>query len=1035
MQADYQTTLVIISIAIAIVCSCISLSIIDGVYGLPKRLRQLRIVSAGVAFATGVWSMHFVGMLAVQLPMPLAYSPRLTFASYLFSVIGSISAMALISVEKKTRLYQLSASVLLATAICIMHYSGMASMRMQPAIVYDPGWVFVSLFVAFVASHAGLTVIAYWENKNKKKRWVLYSAGLVLGVAVSAMHYSAMEAAYFAIDSVSLAAGDDVALEGGGLVYAVLSASFLVVVLLLFSSLSVGNIILWKVLFVIGISELTIMLCLPMFLPDQTPKLLEAVLDVLLLIILVLPVAWRVRTNGLELLDSKVFIEKNLEAQQAINQLLALSLHDLTMEAFLNKALRIIQAVSWLKTLPQGAIFLNNPDEQSLSMVAKYNLAPQINQQCAQVKYGQCLCGKVAETLEVQYYQHINDLHTTGFEGMRDHGHYNIPLLADGHLYGVLCLYLKAGQQIDENESNILNIFSVTIAEMIDHKQALVENQLAKTVFEHNLDCLIITDAENMIQKVNPSFTNITGYTEAEVIGKAPSLLRSGRHGNKFYQKMWASLENGKSWEGEIWNKRKNGEVYPQWSSITAVRDSQGVVINYVASFTDITFRKEAEERINQLAYYDSLTGLPNRSLFYDRLEQGILQAKRDKSKLFLLFIDLDRFKEVNDSFGHDAGDTLLRSATKRMSACLRASDTLARLGGDEFVIILRDLKGEKEVVLLKVEKIVRAVQDKLSTPYDYQGHVLNGGASIGISNFPYGADNSSQLLQQADTAMYECKKTGRNSFCFFSNKMTERISRRKNIEQALHVALEANEFSLVYQPLIDVNTRQTIGAEALLRWHSAELGNILPVEFIPIAEETGLIETIGIWVVEQACLQYRKWQVCTDTVSLGYIAVNVSMRQLISGDFAQKLEKICQKTTVAAEHIELEITEGGLAQYPENVMSVFHQLRGLGFKLAIDDFGTDYSSLSRLKAFNVDVLKIDRSFVFEMEKNSDDASIVRAIIDLGAALDLTVLAEGVETKEQFELLKSYGCKRCQGYYFGPPVSAEQFSQQWLTER
>ncbi|MCK5355584.1 MAG: hypothetical protein KAJ63_10735, partial [Methyloprofundus sp.] len=407
MQAEYQASFVIISIVIAVFSACISLAIMDGVNALPTRLKQLRTVSAGITFATGIWTMHFVGMLAVQLPMPLAYSPILTLVSYLFSIMGAIPAMGLIAVKEKATRHQLSASVLLAIAICIMHYSGMASMRMSPAIVYDPLWVLISIIIAFVASYIGLYITGNWGDNHKKGRWVFYGAGVVLGVAVSAMHYAGMEAADFALDSVSLATNEEGVLLGGDLVYAVLSASLLVMVLLLFSSLSVKNIILWKVLFIVGIAELTIMLILPIIVPESLPKLLYAALDVLTLLILVFPVAWRVRVNGLELLDNQNTIEKNLEAQQAINQLLSLSLHEVSMEVFLNKALRIIQVVSWLKTLPQGAIFLNDAKDQSLTMVAEYNLAPHISQQCAKIKHGQCLCGTVASTQQVQHHKHV----------------------------------------------------------------------------------------------------------------------------------------------------------------------------------------------------------------------------------------------------------------------------------------------------------------------------------------------------------------------------------------------------------------------------------------------------------------------------------------------------------------------------------------------------------------------------------------------------------------------------------------------------
>jgi len=1031
MQADYQASFVIISIIIAIISACISLTLMEGVNTLPRRIKHLRVISAGIVFATGIWTMHFVGMLAVQLPIPLAYSPILTFASYLFSIMGSIAAMELISGEEKKYSYQLGASILLATTICIMHYSGMASMRMSPAIAYDLTWVLVSILIAFVTSYVGLYIAGNWKKNDKKKR-IFYGAGVILGLAVSATHYSVMEAAYFSADSVSLATNDVGALKGEGQVYAVVSASLLVMVLLLFLSFSVTNILLWKVLFIVGMSELTIMLVLPIVIPENTPKLIYALLDVFMLLILVFPISWRVKVNALELLDKKALLEKNLEAQKATNQLLSLPLHEVSMEVFLNKALRVIQGVSWLKTLSQGAIFLKDPSEKSLSMVAKYNLATQISLQCSSVKYGQCLCGMAAETLSVQHYSHVDCAHSTRYEGMQDHGHYNMPLVLEGVLYGVICLYLKPGQLVTEDEKSILNSFAVTVAELISHKQALEYNELAKTVFENNLTCLVIADAGQKILNVNPGFTRVTGYTEKEVIGKSLVVLKSGKHDIEFYQELNQALDKNDSWEGEIWNTRKNGETYPQWTSIAVVRDNLGRVKNHIASFDDISLRKAAEEHISQLAYYDSLTELPNRSLFYDRLEQAIIKAERAKNKVAILFIDLDRFKEVNDTFGHEAGDALLKAVAKRTSFCLRSSDTLARLGGDEFVVILCELEGDKNRVTRVVQRVVSKILEKLCTPYDFQGQVLHSGASIGVVIYPDNAKNIHQLIQQADTAMYEAKNAGRNTYRFFSQEMMESVNKRNKISRALRVAIDKgnSELSLVYQPLIDTVTQKIVGAEALLRWHSVELGFVPTLEFIPFAEEMGLIEGMGEWVLEQTCLQYKQWQ-SEGVVKLDYIAVNVSIYQLISVDFADKALQICEKIGVATRNIELEITEGGLAQYPDSITDVLHQLRSFGFKLAIDDFGTDYSSLARLRDFNVDLLKIDRSFVCDMTEDAGDATIVRAIIDLGAALGLTTLAEGVETIEQFELLKSYGCTRCQGYYFGKPISAEQFAENW----
>ncbi len=1029
MQASYQPFWVIISIMVAIVSACISLSILDGMNSLAQQQRHLRIVLAGLVFATGVWAMHFIGMLAVILPMPLAYSPLVIVVSFLFSVIGSISAMGLISLRDKSYLHQLSASVLLTAAICLMHYLGMASMRMQPPIIYDKTWVLISIFIAFIASYVGLTITGYWQKEYTKNKFVFIATGIFLGVAVSAMHYSAMEGTYFTQTSISLAVNNQ-GLMGDKLGYAVLSSTSLIMLLSLFSSLRASKLILWKVLLIVSISELTVMLVLPIILPDGISKIITALFDVGLLLIFIFPVIWQIKVNNEELLIGKILIEQSFEAQQVSNQLLYLPLEQLSMSEFLNQALRIIQQVSWLSMLPQGAIFLNNAREQCLVMRAEFNLANQISQQCAKVKYGQCLCGLAASQREIQYLPHVNALHSIGFDGMEDHGHYNMPLIEGQQLLGVLCLYLKAGQVLSDSEQVLLLSFATTIAELISHKQSMDENRLAKTVFEHNLTGLLVTNAENKILHVNAAFEKITGYTEASVLYQSPSILKSERHDPLFYQQLWTELLETNNWEGEIWNKRKNGQDYPQWSRITVIRDEQGKIENFMASFEDISQWKASEERIYQLAYYDALTGLPNRSLFYDRLDQALLFADRNKTKVALMFIDLDEFKVVNDTFGHEAGDTVLQGVAKRAALCLRASDTLARLGGDEFVVILRNLQGEQVADI--VQRIVEKILEQLCQSHEYQGNLLSGGASIGIVIYPDNANNRQNLIRQADIAMYEAKIAGRNTYRFFSNEMSEKILQRNKMENALSAAIDNGELSIVYQPLLDANTLQVIGAESLLRWNSKEMGFISPLDFIPLAEETGLIGGIGEWVVEQVCGQFKQWEMDAQVNNLQYIAVNVSIHQLIDKGFSHMMQRVCHKIGIETQHIELEITEGGLAQYPETIMQVLHELRSLGFKLAIDDFGTDYSSLSRLKAFNVDLLKIDRSFICDMTTDSDNAAIVQAVIDLSEALSLITLAEGVETVEQLELLRQYGCSRFQGYYFGKPIQPELFAEQWL---
>lgn len=546
---------------------------------------------------------------------------------------------------------------------------------------------------------------------------------------------------------------------------------------------------------------------------------------------------------------------------------------------------------------------------------------------------------------------------------------------------------------------------------------------------EHSLTCLMMADGDNRIVKINPSFTAATGYGFDEIKGKNPAFLSSGKHDADYYTQMWAQLQTEGCWEGEIWNKRKNGDIYPEWLTITAVKNQTGQVQNYIAAFADMTRHKLAEEQIKQLAYYDNLTGLANRTLFYDRLEQAIYQAKRNRTKLALLYIDLDQFKEVNDTLGHAAGDQLLKTVATRIRSCLRESDVLSRLGGDEFVVLLKDIN---PVPANTIEEICATIAGniicRLSEVHEYQPYSIYGGGSIGIVIYPDNAEQVGDLIQRADTAMYAAKNAGRNTFRFFSSELANNLEARLSMGHALRSAIDKNELSLVYQPLIDMGDQSIIGAEVLLRWHSAELGVVSPMQFIPLAEEIGLIVEIGEWVLEQACLQLLAWQYKSPMRSC-YLAVNVSIHQLIQPDFFERVHRLCQQYKVLPQRLELEITEGGLAQYPDSITAILNQLQQAGFGLAIDDFGTDYSSLGRLKSFNVDLLKIDRSFVNDMTTKSDDAAIVKAIIDLGNALGLKTLAEGVETMEQFELLKQLGCARGQGYLFGKPMAVEDFEQ------
>lgn len=574
------------------------------------------------------------------------------------------------------------------------------------------------------------------------------------------------------------------------------------------------------------------------------------------------------------------------------------------------------------------------------------------------------------------------------------------------------------------NEQDGTARFLVLSRDITQRRLAEEELRVAATAFEAR-EGMMITDPNGIIVRVNNAFTEITGYNASEVIGQNPSLLKSGHHDSEFYRAMWQAISAEGSWKGEIWNRRRSGEIYPEWLTITAVKDQHGIITHYVSTLTDISERKENEARINNLAFFDPLTQLPNRRLLHDRLEHAIATSQRQHNLGALLFIDLDDFKTLNDNRGHHIGDLLLIAVADRLKQAVRNQDTVARLGGDEFLVVLEGLDQERDTAASQAQKIAEKILASLNNAYQLEGQDYFNSPSIGLCLFGDQTLAIDDLLKQADQAMYHAKAAGRNTLRFFDPEMQAVTAQRFALQNEIREALQQQQFQLYYQPQVD-NSGNVVGAEALIRWLHPQRGMISPMEFIPIAEESGLILPLGHWIVEAACAQLVRWSQ-TPLTAVILLSINVSARQFQHPQFVEQLLAIIEHSGADPRKLKLELTESMLVANPQDIITKMDALKTRGIKFSLDDFGTGYSSLSYLKRLPISELKIDKSFVNDILSDANGAAIARMIIRLAQSMELTVIAEGVETKEQRDWLENEGCFKYQGYYFGRPVAIENF--------
>ncbi|WP_261303019.1 sensor domain-containing protein [Paenibacillus andongensis] len=578
---------------------------------------------------------------------------------------------------------------------------------------------------------------------------------------------------------------------------------------------------------------------------------------------------------------------------------------------------------------------------------------------------------------------------------------------------------------VRDKRGKITNYVGIFI-DITERKKSEKKLQLHARVFETASEGIMITDTKGTILSVNPAFSETTGYSEDEVLAQTPRMLHSGVQDAEFYIQMWASIHETGSWQGEVWNKRKNGEIYPEWLTINAVRNENGKISNYVGVFTDITERKLSEENLKYLAHYDVLTGLPNRFLFHDRLSHAIRQANRQGHSAALMFIDLDHFKLINDTLGHVVGDQLLLKASKRLESCVRTGDTVSRFGGDEFTVILPRIHETKDALL-----VAQKILEELALPFFLAEQELFITASIGISVYPLHGEDSETLIKQADSAMYRAKEQS-NNYQLYTSNMNATFYRKMKLENGLRKALEKDQLRIVYQPQMDIRTGRINGIEALLRWEHPEMGMVSPNEFIQIVEENGQIVEIGEWVLRKVCEQNKAWQ------SAGYpplkCAINLSPRQFNNKNLIETVKQILKETELDPSYLCFEITENISIHQIESVLTVLHEFKEIGLELAIDDFGKGHSALSYLKKYPIDTLKIDKCFVQGIEMDRGNASIAKAMIDMAHGLGLRVIAEGVETEDQLAFLKDLHCDSIQGFWLSRPLPPERIESFFMAD-
>ena len=1136
---NYDPLLVTLSVAIAIFASFAALLVSQQV-SVAGRLTTRRwwTLVGGLCLGTGIWAMHFVGMLAFSLPCSTSYDPVLTLLSTIPGILASVLAINIISRnDVLTHVRLVGGGLLIGAGIGAMHYSGMAALRLNGLIRYD-----IKLFLLSIAVAVLLAMLALWIRLGVKScgtsRCTWLSA-TVMGLAVSGMHYTAMSAAYFIRDSDFSVGAHGI--SPSFLAAIVLSVTSLMVVVTIVATLIkklnlskfwrfyrlVGLLIAgWGAIAWFGADYYYDRLAGNFYqresqLASRQAEIIVGSIDESIEMLKGVP-----RT-----LAREEEVRRTLRRFRADTSLSGLPYEELKRKWTQDRALGELNRsladaassfetdVIWIMTASGDCIASSNADKPESFVGVNYADRDYFRQARTGQPGHQYAVGRTSNIPGLYYSYPVSDAgrfigavvvkrnitrfsHWTqkveafmvdangvivmasnkAFEfhslpdapvedmtaekilkqyktraikpleiipwrqaefpaAMKMHDS-DIPIVLFSRNISEDALTIYISRPLDElfryaaerswlflllfaAGSMLIVAASAVMLYLREAQKAEANLRIAATAFDSQ-EGMLITDVNNVILRVNRAFNEITGYASEEVVGNNPRILRSGRHDADFYAAMWDSINATGHWKGEIWNRRKNGEIYPELLTVTAVKGSDGLIINYVGALTDITKSKKAEEEIRMLAFFDPLTNLPNRRLLLDRLQQALVSSARSNHHGALLFIDLDNFKALNDTMGHDVGDLLLQQAAERLKSCVRDGDTVARLGGDEFVVVLEDLSESMPDAAAQSESVGNKILSSLNHTYLLGSHECRSTPSIGATLFIGRRSEVEELMKQADIAMYQAKKAGRNTLRFFDPIMQSMVTAHVALETDLRRAItETEQLQLFYQAQVD-STGQLIGVEALLRWQHPERGMISPAEFIPLAEESGLILPLGHWVLSTACGQLAAWAKQPETAHLS-IAVNISAKQFGLPTFVEEVLAQIDYFGIDSSRLKLEITEGMLLNNIEDIIAKMNRLKARGIVFSMDDFGTGYSSMQYLKRLPLDQLKIDQSFVRDIVDDSSDRAIVKTIIAMAHSLDLDVIAEGVETEAQRNILIKKGCTRFQGYLFGKPVPIEQF--------